>query len=81
MPMYDYRCLHCGEDFETLRPLEERLSATCPSCGAEAKFRISTPRIALDGTDPSFPGAYDSWDKKRRQKQKQEERKSYYDPN
>jgi predicted nucleic acid-binding Zn ribbon protein len=60
--------------------MSDRLSATCPSCGAEAKFQISAPRIALDGTDPAFPGAWDKWEKKREQKLKEERSKSYYEP-
>lgn len=80
MPMFDYRCLRCGEDFEALKSIEDRLSATCPDCGAEAKFRISAPRIALDGTDPSFPDAYRNWPKKRAEKLKEEKSKSYYEP-
>jgi len=80
MPIYEYRCLACGEHFEALRPIADREQADCPACGSEAKFRVSAPRIALDGTDPAFPGAWDKWDKVRRQKQRLEEKKSYYKP-
>lgn len=79
MPLYDYQC-ECGNAFETLRPMSDRKSAKCPDCGAEAKFRISAPRVALDGTDPDFPGAYAKWAKNRNQKLKQEKSKSYCDP-
>jgi len=30
-------------------------------CGGEYHRQISAPRIALDGTDPGFPDAYNKW--------------------
>jgi putative FmdB family regulatory protein len=41
MPMYDYICAHCGEEFEELRSLAERHAAPCPRCGSEAQKVLS----------------------------------------
>ena len=41
MPMYDYLCPQCGEAFEELRPIAERATAKCPSCGKTAEKQIS----------------------------------------
>ena len=41
MPMYDYKCPHCGEDFEELRSIAERATAECPKCGKTAEKVLS----------------------------------------
>ena len=78
--MYDYRCTRCNEQFEALNREEDRLSQECPSCGSLAKFQVSAPTIALNGCDPSFPGAYDKWEKKRKKQIKHEKKDSGYRP-
>jgi len=52
--------------------MDDRHTCVCPECGKIAKQKISTPRIALDGTDPSFPGAYMAWEKKHKDQLKHE---------
>jgi putative FmdB family regulatory protein len=50
MPMYDYRCAHCG-DFREIRPmLESRTPRACPACGTLAQRVLSAP--FLSGQDP-----------------------------
>lgn len=45
MPLYEYRCCHCG-DFEALAGLSERgLPRLCPRCGAVATRKISSPHL------------------------------------
>jgi len=40
MPLYEYRCLICGETFELLRRVEEAdEEAVCPRCGGEQTER------------------------------------------
>lgn len=74
MILYDFRCTndHTYEDFASMS--EE--SKICPQCGAESKRLISPVKAHLDGTDPGFPGAWMSWEKKREQKIKQEQKKN-----
>ena len=42
MPIYEYRCTHCGQDFEELvsssTPDEEVECPSCDQAGAERKF-------------------------------------------
>jgi hypothetical protein len=47
------------------------------ACGEMAKRMIGMPRVALDGTDPGFPGAYEKWAKIREDRAKQHAKKSY----
>lgn len=67
--MYEHKCSkgHITEslvDYETTQ-------VNC-ECGEVATRIISTPRIALDGTNPNFVGAYDRWARIREEKTKQE---------
>jgi putative FmdB family regulatory protein len=44
MPIYEYKCAACGEEFEEFRfPTESDKDVICPKCGSEkAKRTIST---------------------------------------
>jgi putative FmdB family regulatory protein len=76
--VFEYLCDNCKTITEDFRKDEAReIPLCCPECGAEARFIISAPRISLEGLTGDFPGAYDRWEKVRKQKQKQEEKKSY----
>ena len=39
MPIYEYRCTSCNEEFEELVSASEKDSPPCPSCGAEGAQR------------------------------------------
>lgn len=71
--MFEHKCSkgHITEalvDYETTQvPCE---------CGEVATRIISTPRIALDGTNPNFVGAYDRWARVREEKAKQEAKRN-----
>lgn len=76
MPIYEYFCPVCDVKVEELRKMDEReIPAVCPDCNGAAKFTISAPRASLEGITGDFPGAYDHWEKIRKQKQQQEVRK------
>jgi putative FmdB family regulatory protein len=50
MPVYDYRCIDCGERFEVTRPMASTSKEECPSCAAPAK-RVFTPvGVAFKGS-------------------------------
>lgn len=58
MPLYDYRCEHCGVVFEVLRRADARHERlTCPQCGGGRVVRV------FGGTFMSGPphgrGAFD----------------------
>ena len=49
MPIYDYRCKACGNDFEALVRREE--SPSCPSCaGDDIERQASVPTVHSPGT-------------------------------
>lgn len=75
MPLYEYECPVCGI-FESMQNIKDRReSLECPDCGKKSFYRISAPRTKLDGCDPSFPGEYSKWAKKREKKMKVERQK------
>ena len=42
MPMYEYKCSHCGHVTECLRKVEERNNALhCEKCGARMNLLVS----------------------------------------
>jgi putative FmdB family regulatory protein len=51
MPLYDYRCVSCG-DFREFRPMtESTTSRGCPVCGAPSERVLAAPFLA--GMDPN----------------------------
>jgi putative FmdB family regulatory protein len=41
MPVYEYRCSHCGERFEIVCGLSEREEkAVCPACGSREAAQV-----------------------------------------
>ena len=42
MPTYDYRCPHCGHEFEAFQAITAPPNADCPVCGKPAKRMISS---------------------------------------
>lgn len=47
MPTYDYIC-GCGARFERYCSISERLSQTCPDCGALGDRLISCPEFTMN---------------------------------
>ncbi|HON37833.1 MAG: FmdB family zinc ribbon protein [Desulfomonilia bacterium] len=44
MPIYEYQCKDCGEEFERLMPISAQNPPECPKCGGgNVKKKISRP--------------------------------------
>ncbi|ODS95745.1 MAG: FmdB family transcriptional regulator [Lautropia sp. SCN 69-89] len=51
MPIYAYRCDHCGVEKDVLQKLSDAPLTVCPECGAEAFHkRLSAPAFQLKGS-------------------------------
>ncbi len=49
MPIYEYRCAECGEQFELfVRSLTQKDAPTCPKCGSQ-KARKSVSLFGVGG--------------------------------
>lgn len=63
MPLYDCKCI-LGHSFEKMIKIIDRNDEfECPECGEIAQITVSPVRSKLDGTDPSWPGAYMKWER------------------
>ena len=49
MPIYEYRCEHCG-DFEEMQRITDPALARCPKCRRKVKRLISNTSFQLKGT-------------------------------
>jgi putative FmdB family regulatory protein len=55
MPLYEYRCEHCGGFAET-RPMAEFADPQpCPGCGALAARALTTPCLGAGTSEPAAP--------------------------
>jgi len=50
MPIYEYRCDKCKEEFELFRSITDNGNPTCKSCGGPVKKLISCSSFHLKGT-------------------------------
>lgn len=51
MPIYEYACSHCGDDFEMLQPIGAEPPEACPTCGAaDVRKKVSMTSFVLKGS-------------------------------
>jgi putative FmdB family regulatory protein len=52
MPLYEYRCETCGQQYESYKRLaEEMKEETCPACGGRAA-KVGISLFTAKGTSP-----------------------------
>jgi putative FmdB family regulatory protein len=50
MPIYNYKCRACGNEFQQLKKVDNRRMANCV-CGGEADLKVSTFKGHLKGNN------------------------------
>src|SRR5215210_1145263 len=50
MPIYDYRCDHCGHVFSAVQSFKDDALEKCPSCGKKPRRLLSMPAIVFKGS-------------------------------
>jgi len=50
MPIYDYRCDHCGHAFSAVQSYKDEPLERCPSCGRRPRRLIASPAIVFKGS-------------------------------
>jgi putative FmdB family regulatory protein len=50
MPIYDYRCDHCGHVFSAVQSFNDDALQKCPSCGKKPRRLLSMPAIVFKGS-------------------------------
>ncbi|MBB73539.1 MAG: FmdB family transcriptional regulator [Planctomycetaceae bacterium] len=53
MPIYEYSCCDCADDFELL--LRSSETAECPACGSQKLEKQLSIPVAHNGTSESLP--------------------------
>jgi putative FmdB family regulatory protein len=49
MPMYEYKCESCGNQFELRQKFSDPPASECPQCGGQVTKLISSAAFALKG--------------------------------
>ena len=50
MPLYEYECLNCGEQFEVMQKFSDPPLTTHEKCGGEVKRLLSAPALQFKGS-------------------------------
>lgn len=50
MPIYEYRCMKCNNEFEAMQKFSDAPLSKCPTCGGKAKRLISRSSFQLKGS-------------------------------
>lgn len=55
MPLYEFECEECRENFETLRRFADRSEVECPRCGSKKTLKkLSAFAMASKGNSGGF---------------------------
>jgi len=57
MPIYEYKCKECGEEFEELVSLSNKISPPCPDCGSKETERKISRVGGFSGSGTSIGGS------------------------
>ena len=50
MPLYEYECFVCGDQFERIRRVADASEMTCPECGGSVRRLLSAPALQFKGS-------------------------------
>ena len=59
MPIYEYQCINCGENFEILRRLSDKDSEVkCPKCNKKGVKRVFSTFATTSSNISCAPSSY-----------------------
>ncbi len=62
MPLYDYKCLDCDNEFEDLRSINDRANSFCPKCTSrKVKILLSHTSKNQDWFRPGYNEGLDMY--------------------
>ena len=75
MPIYEYRCSACEEEFELFQKITDKPGGTCPRCGStQVKRLVSSTSFTLKGFG-WYKDGYASKKQESKKEEKKEEKK------
>lgn len=69
MPVYEYKCIKCNEEFEVMQKISDDPLVRCDSCGGELKKLITNTSFVLKGSG-WYVTDYPSSDRKKAMEEK-----------
>ena len=54
MPIYEYLCKECNNNFSSLRRSAEDIAANCPKCGGQRVTRLLSVTARTSSAEPEF---------------------------
>jgi putative FmdB family regulatory protein len=73
LPLYEYRCLKCGTQFEKIRKFSDPHLTKCEKCGGQLERLLSSPAFKFKGTGwhvTDYPSKSSPAEKEKREKEK-----------
>ena len=55
MPLYEYKCVQCGNEFEAQNKIADRETSQCPECGGQGQQETRT-MTAFELKGEGWPG-------------------------
>ena len=74
MPIYEYRCLNCGYQFEVMQKVSDEPIKVCPKCGGPVQKLISNTSFILKGSG-WYKTDYTSYGKEQKKENSNSEKK------
>ncbi len=56
MPIYEFQCKECRNDFKTLRRADKLNEVLCPTCGTDHVMRLLSVTAQVAQEAPAFAG-------------------------
>jgi len=50
MPIYEYKCMKCNNEFEAMQKFSDLPVSKCPNCGGQVKKMVSRSTFHLKGS-------------------------------
>jgi hypothetical protein len=74
--IYTFKCSKesCQHIYDDL--VEYELTHNCPRCGSSSNKVVNAPMFKLEGITGAYPTAYDAWERKRKQKLAEEQKRN-----
>jgi len=75
LPVYEYECTSCGNQFEIMQKITDKLLDSCPSCSGKVRKLVSNCSFKLKGSGWYVTDYAKKSEKKEEKKEEKSEKK------